>query len=148
MSHPVRPWPVLAEGGKYHPVETLQYLLRAHGRPVSVDGVFGPSTGTAVRQFQQRKDLAQDGVVGPKTWVALIMQVSSGDTGEAVRAVQEEFQFRNLSGDPRQGVQIDGNFGRQTEDAVVDFQQALGLTIDGVVGPITWRALIGGMLSF
>jgi peptidoglycan hydrolase-like protein with peptidoglycan-binding domain len=31
---------------------------------------------------------------------------------------------------------------------VRSFQQALGLTIDGIVGPLTWRALVSGMLSF
>ena len=27
-------------------------------------------------------------------------------------------------------------------------QQALGITVDGIVGPVTWRALVSGMLSF
>ena len=75
------------------------------------------------------------------------MQVRSGDTGEAVRGVQEEFQFRNLSGDPSQGVQIDGIFGPKTDEAVRGFQQALGLSVDGIVGPLTWRALVSGMLA-
>ncbi len=148
MSDPVRPWPVLAEGDRYHPVETLQHLLRGQGLSVAVDGVFGAGTGAAVSAFQQREHLPGDGVVGARTWSALIVTVAAGSTGDAVRAVQEEFQFRNLSGDPRQGVQIDGAFGPRTEDAVVDLQQALGLDIDGIVGPITWRALISGMLSF
>jgi peptidoglycan hydrolase-like protein with peptidoglycan-binding domain len=52
-----------------------------------------------------------------------------------------------LSGDPRQGVQIDGIFGPQTDGAVRGFQQALGVAVDGIVGPITWRALVSGMLA-
>jgi len=64
-----------------------------------------------------------------------------------VRGVQEEFQFRNLSGDPSQGVQIDGIFGPQTEAGVRGFQQALGIAVDSIVGPITRRALVNGMLS-
>ena len=36
---------------------------------------------------------------------------------------------------------IDGGFGPKTELAVKSFQQANGLTVDGVVGPLTWRAL-------
>jgi peptidoglycan hydrolase-like protein with peptidoglycan-binding domain len=45
-------------------------------------------------------------------------------------------------------VQIDGIFGPQTEQAVRGFQDALDITVDGVVGPVTWRALVSGMLSF
>jgi peptidoglycan hydrolase-like protein with peptidoglycan-binding domain len=148
VSDQVRPWPVLVEGAKYHPVETAQYLLRRHGHLVAVDGVFGPVMSAALRAFQHNRHLVVDGCLGATTWNALIVQVSPGAVGDAVRGVQEEFQFRNLSCDPRQGVQIDGVFGKQTEDAVVDFQQALGLDIDGVVGLVTWRALISGMLSF
>jgi Putative peptidoglycan binding domain len=35
-----------------------------------------------------------------------------------------------------------------TAAAVRGFQQALGITVDGIVGPLTWRALVSGMLSF
>jgi peptidoglycan hydrolase-like protein with peptidoglycan-binding domain len=27
------------------------------------------------------------------------------------------------------------------------FQDAIGIAVDGVVGPITWRALVSGMLA-
>jgi peptidoglycan hydrolase-like protein with peptidoglycan-binding domain len=27
------------------------------------------------------------------------------------------------------------------------FQQALGIAVDGIVGRVTWRALVSGMLS-
>jgi peptidoglycan hydrolase-like protein with peptidoglycan-binding domain len=69
-----------------------------------------------------------------------------------VRGVQQEFQFRNGSGDPNQGLQIDGSFGPQTDATVRGFQHALSLDIpavvvDGIVGPITWQALVSGMLS-
>lgn len=148
MSEPIQPFPLVEEGDKNHPVQTLQYLLRAHGNTVSVDGIFGPRTEAAVRAFQKSKHLSVDGLVGPKTWSALLIQVSRGSTGDAVRAVQEEFQFRNLSGDPSQGVQVDGIFGPKTEAAVRGFQLALRLAVDGIVGPLTWRALISGMLSF
>jgi peptidoglycan hydrolase-like protein with peptidoglycan-binding domain len=148
VSESIQPWPIIGNGAKAHPVETLQYLLRARGRTISVDGLFGPLTETAVRAYQQENHLAVDGVVGTNTWSALIVQVRRGSTGDAVRAVQGEFQFRNLSGDPHNGVQIDGDFGPQTEDAVRNFQQALAVSVDGIVGPMTWRALVSGMLSF
>src|SRR5207253_4331795 len=36
---------------------------------------------------------------------------------------------------------ITGTFDVTTEQAVKDFQQGAGLTVDGIVGPITWQAL-------
>ena len=51
------------------------------------------------------------------------MQVSEGSTGDAVRGVQEEFQFRNLSGDPSKGSQVDGISGPKTNAAVRRAQQ-------------------------
>jgi hypothetical protein len=36
---------------------------------------------------------------------------------------------------------IDGEFGPQTEAAVKQFQRRNGLEVDGVAGPLTWKAL-------
>jgi peptidoglycan hydrolase-like protein with peptidoglycan-binding domain len=148
----ISPWPLVRQGDQHHPVETLQYLLRARGRNLTVDGIFGPATDAAVRAFQQQRGLAVDGVVGPATWSALISTVRQGSQGDAVRGVQEEFRFRDLSGNPDQGLQVDGIFGPRTEAAVRGFQQALhqeipSVTVDGIVGPVTWQALVSGMLS-
>ena len=151
--HEVSPWPLVRRGARQHPVRTLQYLLRARGQLVTVDGIFGPHTEAAVRAFQARNHLDVDGIVGPQTWSALVIQVQLGSGGDAVRGVQDEFQFRNLSGNSGTGIQVDGIFGPQTDAAVRSFQQALhadipSVTVDGIVGPITWRALVSGMLAF
>jgi peptidoglycan hydrolase-like protein with peptidoglycan-binding domain len=143
----ILPFPLVRQGDQAHPVATLQYLLRAHGHNLAADGFYGPITDAAVRSFQRSRGLAVDGIVGPITWGALIIQVRQGSSGDAVRAVQEEFQFRNLSGDPSKGLQIDGIFGPKTDAAVRGFQQALQIAVDGIVGPVTWRALISGMLA-
>jgi peptidoglycan hydrolase-like protein with peptidoglycan-binding domain len=153
MSSTVSPFPLVRKGDQQHPVQTLQHLLRARGQNLTVDGIFGTRTDAAVRAFQQQKALAVDGIVGPNTWAALILTVRQGSQGDAVRGVQEEFQFRNLSGDPSKGLQIDGIFGPKTDAAVRGFQDALhqdiaSVTVDGIVGPVTWRALVSGMLSF
>ncbi len=152
MSGSLSPWPLVRQGDRDHPVRTLQDLLRERGHTVTVDGIFGPLTDQAVRAFQQATHLGVDGIVGPQTWGAIIVTVRQGSTGDAVRGVQEEFQFRNLSGDPSKGLAIDGIFGPKTEAAVRGFQQALhtdipSVAVDGIVGPMTWQALVSGMLS-
>jgi peptidoglycan hydrolase-like protein with peptidoglycan-binding domain len=153
MSGSISPWPHVRRGDQGHPVRTLQDLLRARGHTVAVDGSFGPLTEGAVGAFQQQEGLAIDGVVGPHTWRALNITVRRGSTGDAVRGVQEEFQFRNLSGDPSLGLAVDGRFGPLTEAAVRGFQEALhtdipSVAVDGIVGPVTWQGLVSGMLSF
>jgi peptidoglycan hydrolase-like protein with peptidoglycan-binding domain len=149
----ISPWPEVKSGSNGHPIKTLQYLLQARGHSVAVDGVFGPNTEAAVKAFQASRGLVADGVVGPITWAAVVVQVKRGSQGDAVKGVQEEFQFRNLSGDPSKGPQVDGLFGPITDAAVRGFQQALSVDIpsvrvDGIVGPITWQALVSGMLPF
>lgn len=147
MADPIQPWPLTKKGDAEHPVRTLQQLLRAHKQTaVAVDGRFGPKTETAVKAVQKAKKLTVDGIVGPKTWAAIVITVKKGSKGDAVRGVQEEIAFRNLSDDP--GPPIDGIFGPKTDGFIRGFQEALEITVDGIVGPVTWRALVSGMLSF
>ncbi len=147
MSDPILPWPVVRNGSHDHPTKTLQDLLNAHGSALAIDGVFGSQTEAAVRHFQQGKGLTVDGVVGVHTWVAVVLTARQGSSGDAVRGVQEEFAFRNLSGIPGSGLKIDGVFGPKTGAAVRGFQEALSIAADGIVGPVTWRALVSGMLA-
>lgn len=63
--------PILRQGSKGAVVEYLQTLLSDVGKPIEVDGKFGPATAAAVKAFQKAHKLAADGVVGPKTWAAL-----------------------------------------------------------------------------
>jgi peptidoglycan hydrolase-like protein with peptidoglycan-binding domain len=65
----------------------------------------------------------------------------------AARGVQELLQFRNRSGDPDLGVQIDGIYGTKTESAVRLFQKVLGISVDGIDGRVSRHALAGGMLA-
>jgi len=129
-------WPVEREGSRNENVRSIQYLLGAHGIPVAVDKIFGPQTAGGVRQFQGGEGLTADGVVGPLTWPELIIQVSRGSKGPAVRAVQQQLNARTSS------LAVDGDFGPQTELAVRGFQQASGLVADAIVGPLTWNALV------
>lgn len=54
-----------------------------------------------------------------------------GSSGPDVRTLQERLG----------GSKVDGYFGARTAEGVLAFQSAAGLKPDGVVGPITWRAL-------
>jgi len=54
-------------------VRALQQALNRAlgGGTVEVDGSFGPQTDAAVREFQKARGLSVDGIVGPATWTAL-----------------------------------------------------------------------------
>ena len=56
-----------------------------------------------------------------------------GASGQAVRELQQA--LKGLGYDPGA---VDGHFGPRTESAVKAFQKAQGLTVDGIVGDITW----------
>ena len=144
----IQPWPVLKKGTQQHPTQTLQYLLRQHDHPLTVDGIFGPKTDAAVRSFQRSKGLAVDGIVGPRTWSAVIVTVRQGSRGDAVRGVQyEQFVYRSGTDDPNLAREVDGIFGPRTDAVVRGYQKALELAADGIVGPLTWRAQVSGMLN-
>ena len=147
MPDPIAPWPLVKRGDNIFPVSSLQDLLRARNHPVAVDGIFGPLTEAAVEAFQQANGLAADGIVGPLTWPKLVVQVQNGSTGDAVRGVQEVIKFHDQSGGEGPPVHVDGIFGPITEAWVRGFQTAVGTASDGIVGPITWRAMVSGMLS-
>src|SRR3546814_15440010 len=60
----------------------LQKLLNRGGAGLGVDGNFGPSTRSAVMDFQRPRRLAVDGAVGVNTWP----RVSVGSDKRAVIA--------------------------------------------------------------
>ena len=145
MTGTIPDWPLVEKGDEFFPVRTVQHLLRARSQRVAVDGIFGLATESAVKKFQQGAGLSADGKVGRQTWPKLIVQVKKGDTGDAVRGVQEVIQFHDQSNDPPN--HVDGIFGPATDQWVRGFQEAAGIAADGIVGPLTWRALTSGLLS-
>jgi peptidoglycan hydrolase-like protein with peptidoglycan-binding domain len=64
--------------------------------------------------------------------------IQQGSTGNAVREAQY-LLVRFLLLDSGQ---VDGSFGPVTKRAVKEFQSEEGLTVDGVVGPATWNAML------
>ena len=64
--------PLAKYGSKGVDVAALQGALKYKGYSLSVDGDFGTNTQKQVKAFQKIKGLAQDGIVGAKTWKALL----------------------------------------------------------------------------
>jgi len=136
-------FPTLRVGSNGNLVKYLQFNLKIAGYDVgAVDGVFGNQTRNAVVAFQQANNLTPDGIVGRATWFRLnnlnpqASVLRRGSVGTAVKYLQQKlFSFLYPVG------AIDGIFGADTERAVREFQAEHNLTVDGIVGPATWRAL-------
>src|SRR5262245_38506755 len=67
--------PTIRLGSLGESVKTLQAALNlwggSNGRRLVIDGFFGLSTNSTVRDYQRANELAPDGVVGPATWESL-----------------------------------------------------------------------------
>jgi peptidoglycan hydrolase-like protein with peptidoglycan-binding domain len=133
---------MLGVGARGPEVSSLQERLNLAGAqpPLEVDGQFGANTEQAVRDFQRRNNLAPDGVVGDLTRQALDRSagvLGYGTEGAPVRQLQEKL---NQAG-AQPPLDVDGQYGEQTEQAVLAFQKRHGLDLDGVAGPHTQRKL-------
>lgn len=134
----------------------------------TIDGVFGSSTDSAVRTFQEIFDLTVDGIVGKATWyrisyiyssVAKLSEtigegvseifsedipdvtISVGDTGNYVLLLQSLLDYISIFYPTIPAITKDGIYGRNTEDSVRQFQRTFGLTETGTVTPLIWNAL-------
>ncbi|MBP3952196.1 N-acetylmuramoyl-L-alanine amidase [Bacillus suaedae] len=88
------------------------------------------------RNWLSEEGTSMPGRPSPRpTYVAGARQrtvLSRGDQGDDVRALQERLDELNFHPGP-----IDGIYGSQTTDAVMRFQRAASITVDGIVGPET-----------
>ena len=114
--------------------DEVKRIQRALGG-LTVDGVFGPKTEARVKAFQLAMGIANDGIVGPATRKYLFpaypgVLLKRGSRGIWVNRVQWAL-----------GVAVDGVFGPKTEAAVKAFQKKEKISVDGIVGPVTWRRL-------
>ena len=138
----------LTIGSSGKDVTTLQKRLISLGwMEGEADGEYGGATQAAVKAFQKREGLWDDGIAGPDTQAKLYSSGASktstpvastgeslkaGMNGDAVRALQKRLKalgFYNGS--------VDGDYGSGTTAAVEAFQAANGLKVDGIAGTNT-----------
>lgn len=150
----------LEYGSKGTDVLKLQQSLTLLGfDPGTADGKFGRTTEKAVKLYQQSRGLKADGKAGTLTLTKLYAEADGsgvaagsavttatstnpntlkfGDTGDRVKALQTALrQLGYLNGS------VDGKFGTGTRAAVIQFQSANGLTVDGLAGSSTQALLL------
>jgi N-acetylmuramoyl-L-alanine amidase len=109
-----------------------------NGKVLIEDNTIDVQTKKALEKFQSIIGLQVTGIAGSTTWQSInqilakrIIQPKHGG-GPVMRYLQH-----------RIGVEVDGVYGSQTEDAVKKFQRQNALLADGIVGPISWQKLIG-----
>ncbi|WP_066190350.1 peptidoglycan-binding protein [Gracilibacillus timonensis] len=145
---------VLSVGSQGDSVKIIQNQLNRLGFNVgSADGIFGAGTENGVKAYQESRNLAMDGIVGPNTWNKLMSDsqtgenvnnntpfpgvlLGNGSAGSHVRLVQERLNELNFF----VGI-VDGIYGPKTEQKVKSYQTSKQLQADGIVGRLTWDAL-------
>ncbi|MGC5004011.1 peptidoglycan-binding protein [Streptomyces sp. DT203] len=136
---------LLQSGASGAQVTAVQQLLNTHGYTAgAADGNFGAATLSAVKAYQTTRGLPAGGIVGPKTWTALLSAGSTptlrqGDSGAAVKRLQ-----RSLTAALGTTVDAVGTFGPVTATAVRTYQTRQGLAVTGIVSSNTWAALHAG----
>src|ERR687892_103062 len=74
---------------------------------VSADGILGPETDTAVRQYQTRAGLEVDGIVGPATWGSLFESGSVAGAANVSPQVEQRLEQKLVDA----GRQLDAQAG-------------------------------------
>lgn len=136
----------------------------------TLNGIYEEETARSVRVLQGLLGLPATGRVDRATWDGITKlyreveetgfggptyggQVSGwprpypgaplkrGDRGDSVYYIQELISVISRYNSAVPEVEVDGIFGVNTRDAIYAFQNAYGLTVDGVVGALTWEKL-------
>ncbi len=91
-----KPIGILKVGKRGEMVLLLQENLIRLGYNLVADGIFGLGTQKVIKQFQQAKGLAVDGICGPKTWLAIEHALRSKAPAPAIKAQDEEETINKL----------------------------------------------------
>ena len=108
---------------------------------IATDNIFGKETKKALviglqteLNNQYQKGLVVDGIFGSKTKNACV-SVRKGAKGNITYILQAILYCKGYK------IAVDGDFGVNTENAVKDYQQSNGLTVDGIAGKNTFTKL-------
>lgn len=102
-------------------------------------GNFDASFDNYVKTYQSEHNLEADGIIGKKTWTAILNELPTCSTSKQRTSVYTcaiQIMLNNLT--------VDGIYGNNTKKAVAAYQSAIGLVADGICGPKTWTKLIAG----
>jgi peptidoglycan hydrolase-like protein with peptidoglycan-binding domain len=138
-------------GARGPAVIEIQAALVASGVRLvgGVDGVFGPMTASALRDFQTKNGLSATGVVDQATAIALGLAsaprliVNVGLARNATGASVADLQRALVGAGVTLAGGVDGVFGPATERALRQFQTQRGLEVTGSVTEATANALSG-----
>ncbi|MGL5080924.1 MAG: peptidoglycan-binding domain-containing protein [Microcoleaceae cyanobacterium] len=151
----------LGYGDRGHDVKAVQYKLADSGYfHARATGYYGKITKHAVKAFQADYGLCVDGIVGPSTARAMGLYHSAsypskphyrkashsssyhgGYLSKGARGYQVAKLQNRLAHHGYFHANSTGYYGSITKHAVMAFQADYGLSVDGVAGPRTLRAM-------
>ena len=144
ISH-ISSYATVKKGSRGEHVKTIQRELNTvMGAGLTVDGIAGIATITAIKNYQKAKGITADGIAGSTTWSHLTQDyndtvngiVRKGSVGVLVRELQTL-----LNQKANAGLTVDGIAGAKTVSAIRNYQSSRGLTVDGIAGPKTFAQL-------
>ncbi|HET9141534.1 peptidoglycan-binding protein [Actinophytocola sp.] len=132
-------------------VQGLQLNLKDRGYSLTGTGYYGPLTLAAVKDFQRKHGINPSGIVGSRTWQALV-----GSKAVGLTTPRPAPRFSVYPGE-RDRVKVgtllgylgrtygygdsDTWYGPAMQQQVKRFQKANGIKASGIVGAKTWAAL-------